>query len=254
MDKYTLLFMALFAFGVALIYTYIGRELARRQLSGGEAKLAWQLFVIWWFGLAVTTFIGGLTNLLGLLGLTSLPLFVALNHLNLLSVCVALWGLLYYLIYLFTGRKKSLLPLSIFYVAYYLILVYYISASKPIGVSVERWYTGLQYEHPLTGPFFVLVLVFLICPQIIGSLAYFSLYFKVQGTTQRYRVLLVSWSIILWFSSALLASLTGFAEQDWWQITSRIIGLAAALTIYMAYFPPAWLKQRYSIASITNQM
>jgi hypothetical protein len=43
------------------------------------------------------------------------------------------------------------------------------------------------------------------------------------------------------------------AQQDWWQLASRLIGLAAALTILMAYLPPRWLKQRYGILSLTDE-
>ena len=45
--------------------------------------------------------------------------------------------------------------------------------------------------------------VLLLLPQIIGSFAYFTLYFRVTDVTQKYRILLVSWSIIVWFLSPL---------------------------------------------------
>ncbi len=45
----------------------------------------------------------------------------------------------------------------------------------------------------------------------------------------------------------------GLAEQDWWQLASRFIGLAAALTILLAYLPPRWLKQRYDILSLSDE-
>ena len=89
--------------------------------------------------------------------------------------------------------------------------------------------------------------------QIIGGLAYFTLYFRVSDVTQKYRILLVSWSIIIWFLSPYCARAGGLAEQDWWQLASRLIGLAAALTILMAYLPPRWLKQRYGIVSLMTR-
>lgn len=143
--------------------------------------------------------------------------------------------------------------LAVFYTIYYVLLVYYITASTPGDVNVGRWSTTLAYRTPLTGPFFVLVIVLLLLPQIIGGLAYFILYFRVPGVTQKYRVLLVSWSIIVWFLSPLIALAGGLAQQDWWQLVSRLIGLTAALTILMAYLPPRWLQDRYGITSLSNQ-
>ena len=249
----TLLFSALFAAASASIYGYVGWRLGRRVISSAEARLAWASFTVWWYGLAITTLIGGFLNLFGAVGLTSLPLFVTATYINILVICLALWGLLYYLVYLFTGNRRSLLPLAIFYMIYYVLLVYYITASIPGTVSVGRWSATLVYQAPLTGPFFVLIIVLLLLPQIIGGLAYFTLYFRVPEATQKYRILLVSWSIIIWFLSPLIALAGGVGQQDSWQLTSRFIGLAAALTILMAYLPPRWLKQRYGILSLSDE-
>jgi uncharacterized membrane protein HdeD (DUF308 family) len=99
----------------------------------------------------------------------------------------------------------------------------------------------------------VILIVLLLLPQIIGGLAYFTLYFRVSEVTQKYRILLVSWSIIVWFLSPIIALAGGLAQQDWWQLVSRLIGLVAALTILMAYLPPRRLKQRYGIISLPDE-
>ena len=249
----TLVFSALLALLAASIYAYVGWRLSKRVISSSESRLAWRSFTMWWYGLAATTLIGGFLNLFGALGLTILPLFVTATYINILVICVALWGLFYYLTYLFTGNSRWLVPLAISYGVYYVLLVYYITASIPESIKLEPWRTALAYRAPLTGPFFVIVIALLLLPQIIGGLAYFTLYFRVTEVTQKYRILLVSWSIIVWFLSPLAALAGGLAQQDWWQLASRLIGLAAALTILMAYLPPRWLKQRYGILSLTDE-
>ena len=251
--QFTLLFSTLFALVSAGVYCYVAWRLSKRVVSSAEARKAWQSFTIWWYGLAVTTLTGAFLNMLGVFGLTSLPLFVTATYLNMLAICIALWGLLYYLIYLFTGNSRSRVPLAIFYIIYYFMLVYYIMTSIPDSVEVSRWRTTITYRAPVTGPFFVIILVFLLLPQILGGFAYFMLYFRVKEVTQKYRILLVSWSIIIWFVSPFAALAGGLAQQDWWQFASRLIGLAAAFTILMAYFPPHWLKQRYSILSLSDE-
>ena len=249
----TLLFSAFFAVIAASIYSYVGWRLSRRVISSSDARLAWGSFTIWWYGLAATTLIGGFQNLFGVVGLTSLPLFVTATYVNILVICLALWGLLYYLIYLFTGNSRLLPPLAVSYIIYYVLLVYYTTASIPDSVEVGRWSTKLINRAPLTGPFFVILAVLLFLPQIIGSIAYFTLYFRVTDVTQKYRILLVSGSIIVWFLSPYAALAGGLAQHDWWQVASRLIGLAAALTILMAYLPPRWLKQRYGIISLLDE-
>jgi len=249
----TLVISALFGCVSAGIYAYVGWRLRQRVIASADGRLAWTLLRVWWFGLAGTTLSTALLSLLGAVGVTSLPVFIGLTYLNLLLICVALWGLLYYLVYLFTGSRRWLWPLSLFYIAYAAMLLYYITASGPIRVQAGRWSTTIVYQATPTGPVVIFILALLVFPQIIGALAYFTLYFRVKEARQKYRILLVSWSIILWFGSAFAASAAGLAQYDWWQIVSRVIGLGAAFAILIAYLPPAWLKQRLGLIAISDQ-
>src|SRR5260221_10290319 len=115
-NQSTLFFSTLLALPAAGIYGYVGWRLSKRVISSADARLAWGSFTVWWYGLAVTTLIGGFQNLFGVVGLTSLSLFVTAAYINILPAYIALWGLLYYLIYLFTGNRRLLPPLSVFYI------------------------------------------------------------------------------------------------------------------------------------------
>jgi hypothetical protein len=247
----TLLFGAFLSFLSAGIYFYVGQVLSRRRQSTSEASLAWLMFVTWWYALALATLMGGMLSLLGAFGIIGLPLFTTITIINLLTTCVGLFGLIFYLLYLYTGKAGLIWPAGIFYFFYYGFLVYVVEASDPVGVTINRWNTSLQFQT-IRGPLIVLVLVLLVFPQILGSLAYFMLFFQVKAKTQKYRILLVSWSIIIWFLSAFLASIAGLSQQDWWQIASRLIALGAALTILFAYQPPSWIKRRFGVAAITE--
>jgi hypothetical protein len=249
----TLLFSAFFALIATGIYTYTGWRLGKRVVPTSDARLAWVSFTVWWYGLAAATLIGGLLNLFGAMGLTDLPLFVTATYLSIQVSCIALLGLLYYLIYLYTGNRNSLVLLAVFYLVFYILLVYYINASSPQGVTVARWTAGVAYGNAPAGIFIILLIVLLLLPPLIGGLAYFMLYFRVTEITQKYRILLVSWSIIIWFLSPLAAAAGGLSQKDWWQFVSRLIGLAAAASILMAYLPPRWLKQRYGILSLSDE-
>jgi hypothetical protein len=249
----TLLTSASFALLTAALYVYLGWRLRERVVSSSEARVAWNLFVTWWIALAATTLISGVLNLLGAFNLASLSVFITMTYINVLIICVALWSLLYYLTYLFTGNNRSLVPISVFCAVNYALLVYYITASMPTGVTVGRWSTSIEYSNRITGPFLILVLMLILVPQMIGALAYFTLFFRVKDATQKFRILLVSMSIFVWFGSSLVASLTGVSDFDWWQIASRAIRLGSTLTILMAYFPPLWIKQRYKIVSMGEE-
>jgi len=253
MKEPTLLFGALLSALCAGIYYYVGRVLSRRNSASSESRLAWQLFVLFWYALAGASLSTATQNLLGAFGITDLPLFVTISIVNLLVTCVALFGLMYYLVYLFSGNRQWLAPLVVFYIAYYIFLVYFIQASDPVSVVVEPWRTRLVYQEEISNPLVLVLLLVLLFPQIIGSLAYFTLYFRVKTSTQKYRILLVSWSIIIWFLSAFVVNIAGISQLGWWQVVSRLIGLVAALMILMAYLPPLSIKRRFGITSIAEE-
>ena len=249
----TLLTSAIFSLASAVVYGIVGFQLSRRVVSNAASKFAWKLFTLWWFSLGVSTLTAFILNLMGAIGRPVFPVFLALTYLNLLIICIALWALLYYLFYLFTGKTGILIPLSVFYLFYYVLLVYYITVSTPNGVEVGRWTTSLKYLFPLTGTLFIFMLLLLVLPQILGSLAYLTLFFRVKERTHKFRILLVSLSIMIWFGIVLAASISGIAEQDWWQVLSRVIGLGAALVILMAYRPPKFIQQRLGVSSIMDE-
>lgn len=250
MNEPTLLFSALLSALCGGIYYYVGRVLLRKNSLSSDSRLAWQLFVVWWYALAGTTFATAMLSLLGAFGITDLPLFVTITLVNLLATCIALFGLMYYLLYLFSGSRRWLTPVVVFYIVYYIFLLYFVEASAPASVSVEPWRARLLYQHQISGPWQMILLLLLLFPQIIGSLAYFTLYFRVRNTTQKYRIMLVSWSIIIWFLSAFLGNIVGLNQIVWWQIFTRLIGLVAALTILVAYQPPISIKRRFGVTSI----
>src|SRR5688572_29254760 len=117
----TLLFGAILSVISAGIYYYVGRVLSRRRSVSPDSRLAWTLFVVWWYALAAATFSGAVLSMLGALGIAGLPLFTTFTLVNLLAICVALYGLMFYLLYLFTGNRGLIGPLAVFYIAYYIL-------------------------------------------------------------------------------------------------------------------------------------
>jgi hypothetical protein len=252
MATLTLLLAAMLSIGSAIVYAIVGWRLSRREV-GPEAKRAHDLFVVWWYALGGATLLGAANQFAAGFGYTDLPLYVSFTHMSLLLICIGLWGLLYYLLFLFTGRAGVLTPLTLFYIGYYVLLVYAIVNANPIGLKVGRWNVTAVYERPFEGPFTTALIALLVFPQVFGAAAYFTLAFKLRDRTQRFRVTVVSLSIIAWFLSSFLASVAGLGESDAWQLASRGIGLGAALLILTAYHPPGWMRRRLHIAAVGGE-
>ncbi|HUR26520.1 MAG TPA: hypothetical protein VM327_10955 [Candidatus Thermoplasmatota archaeon] len=216
----------------ALGFLLVGRTIQRREVSP-RMRIGQHAFVVWWYALAFTTAVGALATLSPF---HHLEAFLALTVLTLLILCVGLCGLLFYLVFLFTERRSLLVPMAIGYAGLFLFLLWFILAGQPTGIESTAWGPKLVYANPLDdGPLVRVAIALIVGPQVIASLGYLSLYWKVDDPLLRRRILLVSLSIFAWFGSSLVGSGADVAQSDWWRVTNRLIGLLAAGTIYYAY-------------------
>ena len=233
--------------GVA-VYLYLGWRLSRRRVSP-EARLPAAQFSLFWLGLAVSSAITGVESAIATVQTPTLAIVMTLLYLDILLVCLLLWALVGYLMYLFFGRG-FVIPLSVLYATLYVLLLYFITASSPSSVTVTLGTVGTTFANSVQGPVFAVLLLVLIFPEFIGAILYFTLFFRTRDPTVRYRVTLVSWSLIAWFGLGFLnvGSILGGGLAG--QIFVRSLGLLAALVILSAYYPPKAIRTRWGVASV----
>jgi hypothetical protein len=245
MVLYGLLFGATLSIVAGTTFAIVGRVIARRSLSGDEA-FANTAFVTWWYALAGLSFASAGFKAAAGLGVVDVALQETLLDVSLLVLCVGLWGLGYYLAYLFTGQTRWNWILAILYSIYYVFLVYFVVWAQPVGVDVRLYDAQIVYERDLAplGPWLSIFGILLIGPQFLGALAYASLLLRVKGALPRYRIGLVSATFLIWFGSSLVAGFVGINDSEWWPPVSQAIGVAAAWLILIAYNPPAAVLRR----------
>lgn len=243
MASLTLAIDGLFGLITAAVFAFIGWTLSRRPVEG-EARSAVLAFATWWQGMAAVTVVGSATRILAGMDLLSDGLYETLLFLSLLPLCAALWGLLYYLLYLLTGSARVRVPLAIAYAAFYAVLLAFVVWGEPDGYVADGVRLGANFTNPHPAWALRSVVFLLVGPLIVGALGYLSLVRRVRDPVQKYRIWMVAGSVLAWFGSALLASEVGLSDVAWWPIASRLIGLAAAATILLAYRPPSWIQRR----------
>jgi hypothetical protein len=250
----TLALSGLLSLLVASVYGYVGYRLARRAVSR-RARPAHLLFITWWIGLAVTSLIGAVNIGLYLGDWFPYWLYATMSQLSLLAILVALLGLLYYLIYLYTGSSRALPWLVVVYVLFYAVVVGLVQwLGAPDALTDDGWSIQQQPQPTLPAPVLWGFLLLLLAPQLGAAAAYLFLLRRAETTTQRYRIILVAGSIIVWFGSSILASAAQVGTELWWQLASRGLSIMAALVILAAYTPPGFVKRRFGILSIDDEV
>ncbi len=258
----TLALVGTYDFIVGVLYVYVGLQVAKRSVPR-EAQLAQRMFLVWWYALGSVSLIGALNIILYRLEALNPAYFIIVSQINLLAIVVALLGLLYYMVYIYTGSGRWFKPLVAFYVLFYLSLLGLVAAlwNPPTDFTDNGWNIVSLPESdrelsPIAGFAFV---VLLIGPQMAAAIGFLRLGPKLEDVTQRYRVRLVGTAILVWFGLSLIASIAGLIADvdlttaDGWQYTQRAIGFGAVLAILAAYKPPKWVQHKFHVEPVTAE-
>lgn len=228
-------------------YGWAGTLIGERQWSDPAVSHARRFFAAWWYGIGANKAMAGAYGLAAAVGLLSNDAYETLLILNFIVLAVSLGCLLYYLLFLLSGRRGWMLPVFTFYVAFFFLLTYNVLRQGLVGFEISGWRLNPHYEDPSPSPLGIIVLAILLLPQVIGALAYFTLFFRIDDRRLRFRIALVSWSIIAWTLSLAFVTLPGLAARTPFQISSRLVGVLAAVACVVAYAPPAWLRRRLGL-------
>lgn len=223
---------------IAGVVLYVGSRFWRRPATPA-ARQALRLFGLWWVGLATIGLVNALWEAAAAFGLEGggiFPLLVAGVYAYVLALCVCVWGMLYYLAYLVTGRTSLFWPLTIFYGAYAVAAWVLLAQLHPVGLNVARWFVGWNYASAgATADLYAGAVALLLLPQLAAVVGYASLVFRVHEPLARRRIAVTTSSLFLWLALPVVGELLRLGRFEAWQAGSRLIGLAAALAILLAY-------------------
>jgi hypothetical protein len=242
------LVLGLADFVVVGIYAFIGRRFAQRKVSP-ENRLPIIQFSTFWLGLAVVTLIAGIESIVAAFSTLSLPLVLSLYYFEILALCIVLWGLIGYLVRLYTGRSY-LLPITGLYALLFVLLVYFITASGPTSVTVTLGSVGVRYATPVGGPILAILALILVVPEFLCAILYFTLFFRTDDRTARYRITLVSWGLLAFFGLDFAGISTKLGGSVGAIALGALLGIVPVLVIFMAYYPPRLIRDRLGVTAI----
>lgn len=234
---------------VGATYAYVGLHLvrkARAERGDGRNARALSFFGGWWFATSLNQSLGGVLYLAAAFGWTDLSIQLTYVLVQRLLLALSLVGLMFYLIYLQTGRD-ALLPLAIVYAAYYASQVYIVVARAPIGVESFGWRTDLVYANA-SSPLWESLSLLIVVPPVIGALSLLRVYPRLPSPARRLRVAMIGGGFVVWWVLAVIAGQARTFDLAWLQGLNRVVGILVALGILLAYEPRPWMERRFGIA------
>lgn len=242
----TLILGAAAALAPTVIYVLVGRAVSERSLPIQDIA-ANRGFTLWWYSLAALGAVGALSTLAVALGWAGAAWMVSMTYLTVAILCLALYGLTYYLFYVLTGDPRWRTPLATLHILYYALLTHWLTLAEPSGIVRGTWTVRLDYQSMpggLLAPEWILA--GLVVAPLIGGIGYMGFMFRGLPRPIHYRVSLVSSAMVGWLLIGGLAGLFSVSDLWWWPLASRLVALVAAFTVLAAFHPPApvarWLQ------------
>lgn len=226
----------------AASFLYAGRAV-RSEMRQTAAPSAGAAFAVWWSAIGAYLAIEGAMTIAGALGYTALVPWLVVRYLGYVLIGAGLWGLTYYVAFVWTGRQGLRVPLAVLFAALSATLIGYFVTRRPLSVVAQDWLVGFTFAAEPTGPLYTAILTGFALPPIAAAFGYLSLWSRTQRRDQRYRIALVSVSIILYLGSGLVVRL---GTNDFLMFVNlALFGLGMAAAVLLAYRPPrairAWL-------------
>ena len=224
-------------------FAAVGLRFLHRTVEPGMG-LARNAFVAWWWCFGAYLALQGLLDLAAALGWAPFAPFLAFRLLSGPLLAAAAWGLAYHILFLWSGKQSWALPLAFYYGAAGAVYSCWVWFHGPTGVAVGAWGAELSYGQPIGGPVWMAVLGSIGLPLVFGSAAFLALAAKVHDRAKRYRIVLVGSSLLVWVVSGYSAEVGAGPVLQFFAIV--VMGLATALAVTAAYYPPGpvrrWLQ------------
>lgn len=243
----TLVLAGVLALSAGGVYLYVARRLPAPTEPPGSRR-AMRMFSLWWYALALNITLVGLTYFVGASGALTLEVQFASSHLQRLLLAVSMVGIMQYMLYLLTGRDLFV-PLVALYGSYFLVLSYTLLAQQPVDVYLGPWRTDIVFARPDIPGMRIAGLAVILGPPVVCALLYLRLGLRAPNASRRWRSILVSVSLLLWWAIAVVAGQRALLDHAPLQALNRILSVVAALAVLAAYSPPQWAQRRWGITA-----
>lgn len=246
-DATLLLGAALDALSLAL-YWWAGQVVLRTFPR--DASRATDAFSMFWYGVGLVNGLQALLNLVAVVRDPGVALAFAFWNTRIALALFSFAGLSYYLLFVYTGKRWLQVPVVVFYIGAFFLMQTWLELSDPARASVEAWRVGLSFEHVVKGPIYLGVVLSFFLPPLLASGAYALILRVTREPLRRYRIGLVSASLLVYFAGLTLGYLN--LEWFWWGLVENLLGIGAAAAVLLALRPPAWALRRLQPPAATE--
>lgn len=237
----------LVALATGVLYVYVARLVLQRD-APVDARRAHAAFATWWWTFGVLEFLAGAYSIPAAMGHRDLALVTTLINVMLVLIAAALAGLVYFLLYLYTGWRRAFWPVVAAYALLALALMYLVAWMQPIGFDEASSDARIVFARELTGLPAVLLGLLLSLPVLVAAIGHGSLYFGTRVPELRFRIAVISLAFVGWFGWSTVSAALQLAQRHPDSLAlfavNSAISLIVPLLVILAYRPFGWIRAR----------
>jgi hypothetical protein len=244
----TLALSAALLLAAAALFGGVGAQVRRRRVEAVDPA-ALRAFALWWVGAALVLVLLAVRLGLGAMGVIDPAPLAGLGYLTSVPLGAAVGGLLYYLLYLLTGKRLGV-PVGALYAAFVLFAWAYTTSQAPWHVEVGAWDARLVGAGSPDRRLLAVYGALLAVPPVLAAIAYAGLAWRLPRGPARARAAVLALALLQLFAALLASFLLGVASAPWFALVYESSALVAGLLAMLAYRPPAWARARLGLAPI----
>lgn len=233
---------------MGVLFALVGSAIWRRHVTP-DARQAARAFTLWWYGIGALVVVEGARGIVASVGALDTLLFAALFQAAwyawVFILAASMWGLLTYLLYLYTGSYRGEITLAIFYGAWAAVAIWQTALAGPTFRPTQLA-TLVEYRVPLPAWVQALFFLTLYVPQLAGIGLYLRMGRAATGGEARFRVRATGWGLLVWLGANLVAGIANVVPSDEWQVAKRILGVTVATLILVSYRPTYEMRRQLS--------
>lgn len=215
----------------ASLYVAVGLRYLQRERAGDGRNL--RHFALFWIALALWGTTEACWSLWVAMGAPPLAASVVLLHLKVVLGVLSFYGLVHYLVSLYTTDERALRVLSWSYLAVFAFVDGYYWWRHPTGQILDTWNAQLLYLRA-SEPAYQAVVVVLFGPPLASAIAYALRARHATSRAQLRRIAMVSAFFAVFFGGVLLGWLI---DWPWWGLVEKTLALATVAGVYMVIDP-----------------
>lgn len=204
-----------------------------------DVRSAGSAFGLAWLMLAVMAGSDGLRILAAIAAESDVALYAAVVQIGVIATAVMIAGFGYYVLFLWTGKRWTLVPLVVYGVFHAAFYLYRIHLRTPAGIETSAWSTAMTFQGDPTqiaSPITTYLTFY--APPVLLALLFLSLLFRFGHPGQRLRAVATAAVIIFYHGTHYLRFAPDFHLQPLANPFMAILLIISAVVAWFAHRVP----------------